>query len=281
MEVGPVDRWTGQPLQRREDAELLTGRGRYIADLERPAMLHAVFLRSPYAHARIRSIDSSRAKAIPGVRAVLTGADLPADLGAQPCSQLFHGQRETPYFALARDVARYVGEPVAAIAAESQYLAEDGRDQIEIDWEVLPSVGSVEAALAEGAPLLYDSWRDNTAAIFESEMGDVDRAFEAADVVVTERFDIQRLFACSLEGRGVLAEWDCYRDELTVWTSSQILHIARDFLADVLRLPEHKIRVLVPRIGGGFGAKFHFYPEEVVVPLLDPAHRPSGLAGAV
>lgn len=263
-----MDRWTGQPLRRREDAELLTGRGRYIADVERPGMLHAAFLRSPHPHARIRSINLARAREIPGVHAVLSGADLPADLGVQPCSHLFQGQRETPYFALVRDKARYAGEPVAVVAAESQYLAEDARDQIEVDWEVLPGVGNVQVALADGAPLLYDDWPDNTAAVFESEMGNVDRAFEEADAIVTERFDIQRLFACSLEGRGVLAEWDDFTGELTVWTSSQIMHIARDFLAGVLGLPEHKIRVLVPRIGGGFGAKFHFYPEEVVIPLL-------------
>ena len=231
-------------------------------------MLHAVFLRSPYAHARIGSISCARATQMPGVHAVLVGADLPTDLGPQPCSHLFQGQRETPYFALARDKARYAGEPVAVVAAESQYLAEDARDQIDVEWEPLPGVGSATAALAEAAPLLYDDWPDNLAAVFESEMGDVDRAFEEADVVVSERFDIQRLFACSIEGRGVLAEWDDFRDELTVWTSSQILHIARDFLAGVLGLPEHKIRVIVPRIGGGFGAKFHFYPEEVVIPLL-------------
>jgi aerobic carbon-monoxide dehydrogenase large subunit len=263
-----VDQWTGQPLRRREDAELLTGRGRYIADIERPGLLHAVFLRSPHPHARIRSIDVARARVLPGVRAVLTGAELPPTLTAQPCSHMFQGQRATPYFALARDKTRYVGEPVAVIAAESQYLAEDARDQIDVDWEVLPSVGNVEVALADQAPLLYDDWPDNIAGVFESEMGDVDRAFDEADVVVSERFEIQRLFACSLEGRGVLAEWDDFRDELTVWTSSQIMHIARDFLAGVLGLPEQKIRVLVPRIGGAFGAKFHFYPEEVVIPLI-------------
>src|SRR5438132_4969601 len=140
MEVGPLDRWTGRPVQRREDAELLTGRGRYIGDLERPGMLHAAFLRSPFPRARIRSVNVARAKEMPGVHAVLTGADLPAGLGLQPCSHLFLGQRETPYSALVRDEARYAGEPVAVVAAESPYLAEDARDQIEIDWELLPSV---------------------------------------------------------------------------------------------------------------------------------------------
>jgi aerobic carbon-monoxide dehydrogenase large subunit len=260
--------WVGRRMPRREDAELLTGRGRFIGDLARPGMVHAVFLRSPYPHARILSVDTSRALAMPGVHAVLTGADLPEDLRAQPNTHLF-GERETPYYALARERARYAGEPVAVIVADSQYLAEDARDEVLVDWEPLPSVGDAERALAEDAPLVYDDrdWPDNVAATFEQEMGDVDSAFEDADVVVTERYRIQRQFGCSLETRGVLAEWDQNVDELTLWTSSQIVHIARDLLAAVLRLPEHRIRVIVPRMGGGFGAKFHFYPEETAVAL--------------
>ncbi|MGH2823079.1 MAG: xanthine dehydrogenase family protein molybdopterin-binding subunit, partial [Thermoleophilaceae bacterium] len=249
-------------------AELLTGRGRFVGDLHRPGMLHAAFLRSPYPHARIDSIDAEAARDMPGVHAVLTGADLPEDLGAQPNTHLF-GERETPYYALARGRARYAGEPVAVIVAESPYLAEDARDEIVVDWEPLPSVGDAELALADGAPLVWPDrdWPDNVCATFEKEIGDVDGAFEEADVVVTERYRIQRQFACSLEGRGVLAEWDPNVDELTIWTSTQIVHIARDLLASVLGLPEHRIRVLVPRIGGGFGAKFHFYPEETAIAL--------------
>jgi carbon-monoxide dehydrogenase large subunit len=263
-----VPGWVGRRMLRREDAELLTGRGRFIGDLGRPGMVHAVFLRSPYPHARILSIDTSRALALPGVHAVLTGADLPANLGAQPNTHLF-GERETPYFALARERVRYAGEPVAVIVADSQYLAEDARDEVLVDWEPLPSVGDADRALAEDAPLVYDDrdWPDNVAATFEQEMGDVDRAFDEADVVVSERYRIGRQFGCSLETRGVLAEWDENVGELTLWTSSQIVHITRDLLAAVLGLPEHRIRVLVPRMGGGFGAKFHFYPEETAVAL--------------
>ncbi len=231
-------------------------------------MLHAAFLRSPYPHARIESIDSSAATAMPGVHAVLTGADLPEDLGAQPNTHLF-GERETPYYALARERVRYAGEPVAVIVAESPYVAEDARDEIVVDWEPLPSVGDAELAVADGAPLVWPDrdWPDNVCGTFETEMGNVDQAFDEADVVVTESYRIQRQFACSLEGRGVLAEWDQNVDELTIWTSSQIVHIVRDLLSAVLGLPEHRIRVLVPRIGGGFGAKFHFYPEETAVAL--------------
>jgi carbon-monoxide dehydrogenase large subunit len=254
-------------MRRREDPELLSGKGRYIGDLTRPGMLHATFLRSPLPHARIVSIDAEQARSMPGVHAVLTADDLPAGLGAQPCTHLFQGQRETPFYALTGDRVRYAGEPVALVVAESQYLAEDARDAIVVEWDALPSVGDVEAAVADDAPLLYDDWPDNVVAVFEQEMGDVDRAFEEADVVVTERLRIQRHFACSLETRGVLAEWDPMLDELTLWTSSQILHIARDLLSDVLGTPEHRIRVRVPRMGGGFGAKFHFYPEEVAVAL--------------
>ena len=261
-------RWVGRRMPRREDAELLTGQGRFVGDLHRPGMLHAAFLRSPFPHAKITSIDADGARAMRGVHAVLSGSDLPDDLGAQPNTHLF-GERETPYYALARDRARYAGEPVAMVVAESPYLAEDARDEVLVDWEPLPSVGDAELALNEGAPLVWPDrdWPDNVCATFEKEMGDVDRAFAEADVVVTERYRIQRQFACSLEGRGVLAEWDRNVDELTLWTSSQIVHIVRDLLSAVLGLPEHRIRVLVPRIGGGFGAKFHFYNEETAVAL--------------
>ena len=260
--------WVGRRMPRREDAELLTGRGRFIGDLQRPGLLHAAFLRSPFPHARIESVDVEAARRMPGVHAVLTGADLPEDLGPQPNTHLF-GERETPYYALARERVRYAGEPVALVVGESPYLAEDARDEIVVDWDPQPSIADAELALAEGAPLVWPDrgWPDNVCATFEKEIGDVDRAFQEADVVVTERYRIQRQFACSLEGRGVLAEWDQTVDELTIWTSSQIVHIARDLLASVLGLPEHRIRVLVPRIGGGFGAKFHFYPEETAVAL--------------
>jgi carbon-monoxide dehydrogenase large subunit len=260
--------WVGRRVPRREDTELLTGQGRFIGDLQRPGMLHAAFLRSPYPHALIKSIDARAATAMPGVHAVITGADLPEQLGAQPNTHLF-GERETPYYALARERVRYAGEAVAVIVAESLYLAEDARDEVIVDWEPLPSVGDAELALADDAPLVWGDrdWPDNVCGVFEKEMGDVDRAFEEADVVVTERYQIQRVFGCSLEGRGVLAEWDRNIDELTIWTSSQIVHIARDLLAAVLGIPENRIRVLVPRIGGGFGAKFHFYPEETAIAL--------------
>jgi carbon-monoxide dehydrogenase large subunit len=154
------------------------------------------------------------------------------------------------------------------VAAESPYLAEDALEQIKVEWEILPAVGQVEAALQPHAPRLFDDWPDNVAGTFQAEMGDVDQAMAQADVIVTEQFHIQRQFACPLEPRGVLAEWDAYQDELVLWTSTQILHIVRDFLAQVLGLPQHRIRVQTPRVGGGFGCKFHFYPEEVAVALL-------------
>ncbi|MGQ0569651.1 MAG: xanthine dehydrogenase family protein molybdopterin-binding subunit [Armatimonadota bacterium] len=259
--------WVGQRLKRREDPELLTGKGGFIGDLVRPGMVHAAFLRSPHAHARIRSIDVSRTLRIPGVHGVLTGQDLPTDLPPQPVTHVFT-ERATPNYALARDRVRYVGEPVAVVAAASPYVAEDAVEQIDVEWEPLPVVADVEAALRADAPRLYDDWPDNVAGTFHSEMGEVDRALAEADVTITERFRIQRQFACPLEPRGVLAEWDPYRGELVLWSSTQILHIARDCLAEVLRIPEHRIRILVPRIGGAFGCKFHFYAEEVAVALL-------------
>ncbi|MBI3764259.1 MAG: xanthine dehydrogenase family protein molybdopterin-binding subunit [Chloroflexi bacterium] len=260
--------WVGQRLKRREDPELLTGAGEFVGDLTRPGMLHAAFLRSPFPHARIRSIDASRAQQMPGVHAVLTGADLPPDLAPQPQVHHFAGQRPTPYYALMRDRVRYAGETVAVVAAESRYLAEDALEQIDVDWEILPSTGDAESALRSEAPRLYDDWPDNVAGTYHAEMGDVDRALAEADVVITERFKVQRQFACPIETRGVLAEWDARRDELTLWTSTQSPNVVRDFLAEVLGMPAHRLRVLTPRVGGGFGGKFHFYPEEVAIALL-------------
>ena len=263
--------WVGRPLPRREDPELLTGRGEYIADITRPGMLHASFVRSPFPHAEIESIDVEAAWRMPGVHAVLTAEDLGPDPVPQPSNHEFHGQRDTPYYALARDRVRYVGEPVAVVVADSLYEAEDARDEIGVSWNPLPSVGDPELALEDGAPLLYDGWTDNVAAEAVMECGDYDAALDAAETTVAGRFRMPRIFACPLETRGVVADWNPVSDELTLWTSTQILHIVRNFLARVLRLPEHRIRVLVPRVGGGFGAKFHFYPEEVAVAVASRA----------
>ena len=142
--------WVGKSVERYEDPELLRGKGRYIADVTRPGMLHAAFVRSPYPHARIRGVDVTDALAVEGVVAVLTGDDLPADLGQQPCNHLFHGQRDTPYFALVRDRARYVGEPVAVVVAESLYVAEDARELVVVDCEELQGVGERRGGARRG-----------------------------------------------------------------------------------------------------------------------------------
>jgi carbon-monoxide dehydrogenase large subunit len=273
VEAAATATWIGQPLRRPEDPQLLAGKATYLADITRPGMLHAAFLRSPHAHARIVRIDTSAARALPGVHAVLTGQDLPEDLGPQPVFIHFQDERPTPTWALARDRVRYVGEPVAVVAADSPAVAEDARERITVEWAPLPAVADLEAALAPGAPRLYDGWPDNVAATYATAMGDAAGALREAEVVLRERFAIQRNFGCPLETRGVLAEWDGHRGELTLWSTTQILHQTRDFLAGVLGLPLHRIRVLAPRLGGGFGAKFHFYPEEVAVALLARATR--------
>jgi len=265
--------WVGRSLPRREDPALLTGNGVYIADLTRPRLLHAAFLRSPYAHARIKSIDPSAALKLPGVHTVLTGWDLPPDLGPMPSMHSFDEHRLTPTWALARERVRYVGEPVAVVAADSPYLAEDALELIQVDWEPLPVIADIETALAPDAPRLYDDWPDNIAAKFATEIGDLDQALSEADIRITERFRLQRSFGCPLETRGVLAEWDANADELVLWTSSQILHQTRDYLAAMLNHPTNRIRIRIPRVGGGFGAKFHFYVEEAAIALLARAAR--------
>lgn len=230
-------------------------------------MLHAVFVRSPHPYAVIKSVDRSAALALDGVHAVITAEDFGDGIKPIPNTHAYPGQRATPFYPLAIDRARYVGEPVAMVVADTQYLAEDGRDLVLVEWEVLPSVGNTDRALEPDAPTVYEEWPDNVVGLHEAEMGDVDAAFEAADVVVTSDLSYQRVFACPLECRGSVGHWEAQSGQVSLWTSSQILHITRDLLATVIGHPEHKVRVFVPRIGGAFGGKFHFYAEDAAVVL--------------
>jgi len=267
-------RWIGESVRRREDLPLVQGKGRYAADLEVPGMVHMAVLRSPHGHARIRGIDASRARALPGVFDVISAADL-AGIGEFPVLWRLPGLKPSGIPVLARDKVRYVGEPVAAVVAESRYVAEDALDLIEVDYEPLPAVADVEAAIAPGAPVINDAWGDNIAIKHvvsgvnaKGEAGDVEGAFAAAHTVVTGRFKINRFSGVPLETRGLLAIHDPLSGDLTLWSSSQVAHKLRTQLSEVLNFPEASIRIRTPNLGGGFGVKWDAYPEDALVCIL-------------
>jgi len=259
----------GARLRRIEDPRLLAGRGTYMDDLALPRMLEAAVLRSPYAHARIRSIDTAAARGLPGVFDVLTGADLEGLVDPQPVIyQLLPDQRATNALAMATDRVRWAGQAVAAVVATDRYVAEDALALIEVDYEPLPVVADLQSALADDAPRLYDGWSDNTIGGMGYGCGDVEAAFAEADVVVRKHLRTGRMAGMPLEPRGCIATWDAYTDELEIWLSTQSPNLARDLLGDTLRIPIHKVRVRVPDVGGGFGVKFDFYGEEIIAAVL-------------
>jgi len=264
-------RFVGAPVTRREDARLLTGRGTFVDDLDIPGVAHAAFVRSPHAHARISRVDPSRARAMPGVLAAIAGSDLDLPpllfrMGSPvPGTEL----RAVPRLALPRDKVRHVGEAVAVVVAESRYLAEDARDAVAVEYDVLPAVASPAAGVAPGAPLVWDELGDNIAAHIVQRVGDPDAAFAAAPHVLRETFRIVRGGGHSMEGRGLVARYDAALDSFTVWDASQMPHGVRNTLAMMFGMPEDRVRVISPPdIGGGFGPKGGFYPEEAIIPWL-------------
>jgi carbon-monoxide dehydrogenase large subunit len=262
-------KYVGTRVKRTEDPRLLAGRGQYIDDISVPRMLEAAVLRSPLAHAKITNIDVSRALELPGVFDVITGQDLAKVAGKQPV--IWHpipDQRIAQSYALAVDRVRWVGQAVAAVAAINRYVAEDALELIAVDYEPLPVVADLDAALAEDAPRLYDDWPDNVSGSLTYTLGDTDQAFAEADIVVGDTFTHARAFACPLEPRGCIATWDSFADTLELRISGQAPNLARDLLGEVFGLPVHKIRVLTPDVGGGFGNKFDFYGEEVMASVL-------------
>lgn len=259
----------GRGRPRLEDGPLLRGRGRYVADITPPGTLHAVIVRSPHARARIAAIDAARARALPGVAAVLAAPDLGADNRPVPNRLLHPALRYHAPYPLARTAVHYVGEPVAVIAAASRYVAEDAADRLHVVYEPLPAVADAAAALGHGVPVVHEDQgaADNLAATFTQEFGDVAAAFARAHLLVQQRFTIGRCSGVPLEGRGVVAAVDPL-GRLTVWDSTQVPHLIRGVLAEMLGKAEHEIRVVPPDVGGAFGVKQPFYPEEFLVPYL-------------
>jgi len=256
----------GARALRREDPRLLTGRGRYVGDIARPRMASVVMVRSPHAHARIRAIDTRAARAHPGVLACLTAADL-GDVGAIPIRfNVRPGLEPFLQRPLPRERVRYVGEPVAAVVATDQYVAEDARELVRVDYEPLPAVVDVERALAPDAPHLHPG--GNRADAWTVAVGDVDAALAGAAHVLRRDFAVHRHTAVPIETRGLVAEWDEGRGLLTVWGPTKVPYFNRGVLAALLGLPEDQIHLIEPDVGGGFGPRGEFYPEDFLVPFL-------------
>ncbi len=254
----------GSGIRRREDPRLITGSATYTDDLTLPRMVHAAMLRSPHAHARVTSIDTSKAAAAPGVIAAYTHADTEGGLQPAPCAWLLPDSdlKIASYHCLAKDVVRFVGDIVAVVVAESRYQAEDALELIDVAYEPLPAVTDPEAATAEDAPKLHDEIDGNQAFHWKVAGGDVDAAFAGADVVVKDRIIQQRLIPNAMEPRAALASYVGATGELTVWNTTQNPHIVRFLTSLVLGISEDKIRVIAPEVGGGFGSKIAAYPAD-------------------
>jgi len=258
-------KFIGDRLLRKEDPRLVQGRGRYVGDIALPGMLHAVIVRSPHAHARIGAIGTARALTAPGVVGVVTFADLGDAARALPIVPSHAALRGKNFSLLAGDRARFVGEAVAVVVAESRYAAEDARELIDVAWEPLPSV---QEPTAPGPARVHDDIPDNLAGRVSLTRGDVATALSAASHRARLTLSIGRAGGQPMETRGIVAEYNAMAGLLTVWASSQVPHQVRQFICDLLGLPPHGVRVLAPDVGGGFGAKLIVYPEDVLIPLL-------------
>ena len=253
-------------IRRREDPRLISGRATYTDDITLPGTVYAAILRSPHAHARIRRVNTSRAARAEGVVAVYTGADLEGVIGPIPCAWMIPNSdiKGVAHPAIARDVVRYVGDAVAVVVAESRHQAQDALELIEVDYEPLTPVIDPQQALQEGAPQLHGDAPNNQAFHWVAAGGDVEEAFRNPEVVVRERIVQQRLIPNAMEPRAALAQWVDVTGELTLWSTTQNPHIVRLLLSSVAGLPEHKIRVIAPEVGGGFGSKIAFYADEAI-----------------
>src|SRR5262245_4666509 len=259
----------GARVARLEDRPLLAGRGRFVDDIRLPGTLHACFVRSPHPHARIRGIDTSAARAMPGVHAVLTAADLPPRMASGQIPMLVPNPSiKTPrtQLALARDEVCYVGQTVAVVIAESRYLDEAAAAAVAVAYDVLGAVSDPRDAAKPDAPRVHSDLAGNIAAVVPMQYGDVEAAFAGAAHVFEDELALHRGGAMTLEGRAVLASHDAGADLLTVWSSTQTPHLCRGTLADLTERDLESIRVIAPLVGGGFGTKAPFYAEEAVIP---------------
>ncbi len=282
MAMATPNKMIGQKIKRKEDPRFITGKGKYTDDVKLPGMLHLALLRSDRAHARIKRVDVSKARKLPGVVAAYTGKDLAGKVGGVPCGvQNAEGNHYSagvklnvpPYPVVAIDKVNFVGQIYAAVVATDPYIAHDALDLIEADFQDQPVVLDVEKAIQPGSPLIHEQFGSNIA--FHIPGGPtpeakaaVDKLFAEAQLKASFRFDNQRLIPMAMEPRATVAEYDPGRDQLTVWSSTQIPHLARTVLSMVLPHPEGQIRFIAPDVGGGFGSKLNLYAEEILVPYL-------------
>src|SRR5918911_2363916 len=259
----------GRAMRRKEDPRMITGSGRYIEDISAPGMLYATIVRSPEAHATITSIDTSAAAARPDVVAVFTGEDMAQDfksgmamVWAPPGVQI-----NTPdNWPLKRGEVKPVGDPVAVVVGRDRYSVVDAAEQVVVEYDLKPVVTDPERALEQDSPLVWDQFGTNRVHEWRVSGGDIDAALAEADVIVEQRFVNQRTAGAAIEGRGALAQ--PHGDGVTLHSSTQVPHIARFVLSGVLGIPEDKLRVIAPDVGGGFGSKLQVYPEEALVLAL-------------
>jgi carbon-monoxide dehydrogenase large subunit len=257
-------KYVGQRVKRTEDPRLIKGLAHYVDDIRLPDTLHVCFVRSIYPHARIKSIDTSAALAAPGVVAVYTGKDIAGKLGPVPCASALPDLKVPDFRPLAGDKVLFVGHPIAAVVTTDRYAARDAVDLVMVDYEDLPAVVDVEEA-AKGGTVIHENFADNIAYKMTAGEGDIDASLGASDRVVKQRILHSRLAPIAMEPRGVLARYFPGEEELTVWSSTQIPHLLRTQLALMIGIPENKLRVITPEVGGGFGSKLNVYGEEALL----------------
>lgn len=259
--------YVGRALKRVEDPRLITGAATYVDDLRLPGLLHVAFVRSPYAHAHVTAIDTAAARALPGVVAVVTGQDVNAACGAVPCASDIPNLKAPKHTVLAGDRVYFVGHAVAAVVARDRYVAQDAADLIQVEYVPLPVVVDPERALEPGSPLVHPELGTNVAFTWSLTTGDeaeIERLFTQADRIVKQKIVHQRLTPMAIEPRGCVAAFHRGEKSLTLWTSTQIPHLVRTLLPGMIGVPENRLRVVAPEVGGGFGSKLNLYVEEAL-----------------
>ncbi|MBA2692958.1 MAG: xanthine dehydrogenase family protein, partial [Rubrobacter sp.] len=265
-----AQKYVGGGILRKEDPALVTGKATWTDNIKLPGMLHFALLRSPMAHAKVSNIDATEALAMPGVRAVYTAEDINNDMAAGlPCAWPVTEDIKMPiHQPLAKDEVKHLGDAVAVVVADDRYIAKDALEYIDVDYEELPVVTKMEDALKSDSPLVHSEFDSNECYTWPLATGDVDEAFKNAPVIVKERYIQQRLLPTAIECRAVVANPDPVNGGFTVYTSTQIPHILKSALAGICGVPEQKMRVVAPDVGGGFGSKLNVYAEEALAVVL-------------
>jgi carbon-monoxide dehydrogenase large subunit len=256
--------YIGQSIKRVEDPRLIKGLATYVDDVVLPGMLHAVFLRSPYAHARITRVNTASAKTAPGVVGAFTGAELNAQCGLVPCASEMPDLKAPRHTVLANGRVYFVGHPVAVVVATDRTAARDALELLEVDYEPLPAVSDSSTALDKNSPLAHPELGTNSAYTWKLANGDIEKAFQNADHIIRNRMVHQRLTPMAIEPRGCVASFHAGEGTLTLWTSTQIPHLVRTLLPGMIPVPENKMRIVAPEVGGGFGSKLNLYAEEAI-----------------